>query len=69
MTGDAAANEVVKGDDSRLLPQTFSVALSDIADWPSSVSVTEVGYLDGLTANVQTQLGDIETTMNAILGV
>ncbi len=33
---------------------TFNIA--DLSDWPASVSVTEVGYLDGVTAPIQTQL-------------
>ena len=33
-----------------------SVSLSTISDWPSAVSATEVGYLDGVTSSVQTQL-------------
>lgn len=30
--------------------------LSEISDWPASVSITEVGYLDGVTSSIQTQL-------------
>lgn len=33
-----------------------SVALADVTDWPAAVSVTEVGYLDGVTSAIQTQL-------------
>jgi hypothetical protein len=30
--------------------------LANITDWPASVSVTEVGYLDGVTSGIQAQL-------------
>ena len=30
--------------------------LSDIGDWPAGVTATEVGYLDGVTSAIQTQL-------------
>lgn len=32
------------------------VAIGDISDWPVGVSATEVGYLDGATSNLQTQI-------------
>lgn len=32
------------------------VAIGDISDWPAGVSATEVGYLDGVTSSIQTQL-------------
>lgn len=31
--------------------------LAGLADWPAGVSATEVGYLDGVTSAIQTQLG------------
>lgn len=31
-------------------------SLSQLSDWPSAVSATEVGYLDGVTSNIQTQI-------------
>lgn len=36
--------------------------------WPSNVSATEVGYLDGVTSNIQTQIGDISTALDLING-
>ena len=33
-----------------------SVAIADITDWPAGVSDIEVGYLDGVTSAIQTQL-------------
>jgi hypothetical protein len=32
--------------------------LADLADWPASVSATEVGYLDGVTSGLQTQINN-----------
>lgn len=40
-----------------------SVSLSSITDWPSAVSATEVGYLDGTTSSIQTQLGTKQDTL------
>lgn len=34
-------------------------SLSELTGWPSSISATEVGYLDGLTGNIQSQLNSI----------
>lgn len=31
-------------------------SLSQLSDWPSAVSATEVGYLDGVTSSIQTQI-------------
>ena len=31
-------------------------AIANISDWPTAVSMTEVGYLDGVTSAIQTQL-------------
>lgn len=33
-------------------------AIANISDWPAVVSMTEVGYLDGVTSAIQTQLND-----------
>lgn len=33
-----------------------SVAIGDITDWPAGVDATEVGYLNGVTSAIQTQL-------------
>lgn len=33
-------------------------AIANISDWPTAVSMTEVGYLDGVTSAIQTQLND-----------
>lgn len=33
-----------------------TISLANIADWPAAVSAAEVGYLDGVTGAIQTQL-------------
>ena len=43
-------------------------ALSSIQGWPSAVSATEVGYLDGLTGGVQSQLNAIVAQLGSISG-
>lgn len=46
------------GDEGITAPQSGSsgpVALADIVGWPAAVSAAEVGYLDGLTGNIQDQ--------------
>ena len=59
-TGNASATEVVYGTDSRLTDARTptSHATTGHSDWPAAVSMTEVGYLDGVTSAIQTQLGD-----------
>ena len=42
-----------------------TVTLSDIMDWPQSVTATELGYLDGLTDSVQNLLNnEIQARIN-----
>lgn len=36
--------------------------------WPETITDIEVGYLDGLTENIQTQLGDIAAALTSING-
>ena len=43
---------------SQLDNKLSSVALNDITDWPSAVNSTEVGYLDGVTSNIQEQINN-----------
>lgn len=43
------------------------LAIADLTDWPEAVSVTEVGYLDGLSANIQSQLNAISAGAVSIL--
>jgi hypothetical protein len=57
-TGNASATEVVYGSDTRLSdPRTpASHTTASHSDWPAAVSMTELGYLDGVTSALQTQL-------------
>ena len=41
------------------LPTSGATSLSGISDWPSAVSAAEVGYLDGVTSSIQTQINNI----------
>jgi len=42
-----------------------TLATGDLSDWPVDVSVTEVGYLDGVTSAIQTQLNSRVTLTGA----
>jgi hypothetical protein len=42
-------------------------AIADLTDWPEAVSATEVGYLDGLSANIQSQINSITAGAVSIL--
>lgn len=37
--------------------------LSQISDWPVAISTTELGYLDGVTSSIQTQLGGKQASL------
>jgi len=39
------------------LSSLSTITLSDITDFPTAVSATELGYLDGVTSSIQTQIG------------
>jgi hypothetical protein len=58
-TGNASATEVVYGSDTRLTDTRTpaSHTTGSHSDWPSAVSMTELGYLDGVTSGIQAQLG------------
>lgn len=38
-------------------------AIANISDWPTAVSMTEVGYLDGVTSAIQTQLNGKQASL------
>lgn len=45
------------------------VAIGDISDWPAGVSVTELGYLDNASDNIQTQInGKADTSHTHVIG-
>ena len=43
-----------------------TVSLSSIADWPSAVSAAEVGYLDGVTSGIQSQLAGLSSSIASV---
>lgn len=46
-----------------------ALAAGDITDWPAGVSVTELGYLDGVTSALQTQIdGKANTSHTHVIG-
>jgi hypothetical protein len=57
-TGNASATEVVYGNDTRLTDARTpaSHTTGSHSDWPAAVSMTELGYLDGVTSALQTQI-------------
>ena len=57
-TGNASATEVVYGSDTRLSDARTpaSHTTGSHSDWPAGVSTTELGYLDGVTSALQTQM-------------
>lgn len=43
-----------------------TVSLSSISDWPADVGATEVGYLDGVTSSIQTQLSSLSSSISTL---
>lgn len=43
-------------DDGTLALPSGAPAIADITDWPSGLSATELGYVNGVTSAIQTQL-------------
>ena len=64
-TGNASATQVVLGSDTRLTDARTptSHTTGSHSDWPAAVSMTEVGYLDGVTSAIQTQLDGKQATL------
>jgi len=46
----------VTGKPTTFTPSAHSHPISEISDWPVAVTMTEAGYLDGVTSSIQTQL-------------
>jgi hypothetical protein len=67
VSGNASATEVVYGTDTRLSDDRTPKAhvTSSHSDWPASVSMTELGYLDGVTGAIQTQLNNKQGSLTA----
>lgn len=62
-----ASGTFCQGNDSRLSNAREPTAHTTLShsDWPAAVSIAEVGYLDGVTSSIQTQLnGKSATTHN-----
>jgi len=61
---NGGSNVVVDSD----IGSTVQAYDANLPTWPSSVDATEVGYLDGVTSNIQTQLNALQTgfTTNVI---
>ncbi len=68
-TGNASATEVVYGNDTRLTDARTpsSHTTGSHSDWPAGVSMTELGYLDGVTSAVQTQINTRVPMLTAAL--
>jgi hypothetical protein len=66
-TGNASATEVVYGSDTRLSDARTpaSHTTGSHSDWPAGVSMTELGYLDGVTSAVQTQINSRAEVLTA----
>ena len=43
-----------------------TVSLSSISDWPADVGATEVGYLDGVTSSIQTQISNLSSSISGL---
>lgn len=41
-------------------------SLAELSDWPTSVTATEVSYLDGTTSNLQNQINTLTSAFNAL---
>jgi len=52
-TVQAALNEL----DTEKASASHNHTLANITDFPTAVSATELGYLDGVTSSIQTQIG------------
>lgn len=48
---------------------THTHTLANISDFPAAVSATELEYLDGVTSNIQTQIGTLTTNVDALKDV
>jgi len=68
------AGTFCQGNDSRLSDARTPTAhtTGSHSDWPAAVTMTEVGYLDGVTSAIQTQLGNkqpLDADLTAIAAI
>lgn len=45
---------------------THTHTLANISNFPAAVTATELGYLDGVTSNIQAQIGTINTSISTL---
>jgi len=53
----AKVGQLLAGKQATLGANAYQAYDANLITWPSAVSATEVGYLDGATSSIQTQLG------------
>lgn len=68
LSGDASGSASFDGSANTSITVTVADnshnhTLSNISDFPSTVSSVELGYLDGLTSNIQTQINGKQETL------
>lgn len=73
LSGDASGSASFDGSTNTSITVTVADnshnhTLSNISDFPSTVSSVELGYLDGVTSNIQTQLDAKPSTLKTING-
>ncbi|WP_287417659.1 hypothetical protein [Oceanithermus sp.] len=54
--GDGIGWDDVQNKPTTFAPDAHTHPLAEISDWPAGVDATELGYLDGVTGPIQTQL-------------
>lgn len=74
LSGDATGSTSFDGSANTSITVTVADnshnhTLSNISDFPSTVSSVELGYLDGVTSNIQTQLDAKPSSLKTINGV
>ena len=42
-----------------------TIQFSDIENWPPQVTETEIGYLDGVTSGIQSQITSVQSQINS----
>ena len=73
LSGDATGSASFDGSANASIPvviadNSHNHTLANISDFPSAVSAVELGYLDGVTSNIQTQLDTKPSTLKTING-
>lgn len=63
---DLAATPAIGTPSSLTLTNATGLPIGGIASWPAGVTVTEVGYLDGVTSAIQTQINGKDAWGDAV---